>query len=72
MNSSLHLYDYLINNFDKNDDDNSDNDLSTDANTITMASSTSSDSAIASDDTDDIDLINDKQIKHKNSWPKMF
>ncbi|CAF3498387.1 unnamed protein product [Rotaria sp. Silwood1] len=71
MNSSTNLYNYLINNFDKKDDDdnNSDNDLSADTNTITMTSSTSSDSAIASDDIDDIDLINDKQ---QYSWPDMF
>ncbi|CAF3893526.1 unnamed protein product [Rotaria sordida] len=72
MHSSSNLYDYLINNLDKNDDDYSDNDLSTETNTITMTSSTSSDSAIAFDDVDDNDLMNDKQAKYQYLWPKKF
>ncbi|CAF4399512.1 unnamed protein product [Rotaria socialis] len=75
MSSSTNLYHYLTNNFDKNDDDTSDNDLSTDANTITMISSTtssSSDSAIVSDDADDIDITNQIQPKYRNSWPRIL
>ncbi len=70
MSSSSNLYSHLTHNFDKNDDDISDNDVSLEANTITMTSSTSSDSAIASDDIDDSDLTNDKQKKYYNAWPK--
>ena len=70
MHSSSNLYDYLMDHND--DDDNSDNDLSIGTNPITMTSSTSSDSAIVSDEIDDLESINDKQIKHRNSWPKMF
>jgi hypothetical protein len=69
MNSSTNLYDYLKNHITtkasfSNDDSN--NDLSMDTNLITMTSSISNDSAIVIDD------VNDKQIKYRNSWPKMI
>lgn len=80
MSSSTNLRDYLTNNsstksssnHNNNNDDDSDNDLSIEINPITMISSTSSDSAIVSDEIDDADLINDKQTKYRNSWPKML
>lgn len=57
MNSSVNLYDYLTNHISWDDDG---------SNQIAMTSSTSSDSAIVIDDCDD------KQIKYRNSWPKML
>lgn len=73
MSSSSNLYHYLKHRIDKNDDDNSDNDFSIDINPIAMTSSTSSsDSAIVSDDIDDNDLKNPNRSLSRNSWPKIF
>jgi len=86
MISTTNLRDFLTNNTtvkslsqqhnnnhnNNNVDDDSDNDLSIELNPTTMISSTSSDSAIAFDEIDDIDLINDKHTKYRNSWPIML
>lgn len=65
MDSSVNLYDLLTNqSFISNDD--TDNDLSSEINLVTIRSSISNDSAIVLDD------MNDRQIKYRNSWPKMM
>ncbi|CAF0890279.1 unnamed protein product [Adineta ricciae] len=77
MNSSVNLYAYLTTNISNNnntfsnslDDDSSDNDLSTDTNPFTMASSESSDSAIVSDEIDDLDLSNHQQ---NDAWAEQL
>jgi hypothetical protein len=73
MNSSSNLYDYLTNNISiktllNNTDDEEDDDRFITTSPITMTSSDSSDSAIVSDEIDDLDLINDNQSKSRNSW----
>lgn len=65
MSSSANLYDLLTTQSSISNDD-SDNDLSSETNLITMTSSISNDSAIVIDD------LNDKHIKYRNSWPKMI
>ncbi|CAF3607414.1 unnamed protein product [Rotaria sordida] len=63
-------------NHDHDDDDDDDGDDDDDQlmaiSPTTMTSSDSSDSAIVSDDIDDIDLTNDNKSIYHNSWPKMM
>jgi len=54
----------LLNNTDDDDD------LLMATSPTTMTSSDSSDSAIVSDEIDDFDLTNEKQLISRNSWPK--
>ena len=74
MNSSTHLHDYLTKNIsigmlaDAEDED--DDDFLMTTSPIAMTSSDSGDSAIVSDDVDDADVVQDKHVKSRNSWPK--
>ncbi|CAF3054658.1 unnamed protein product [Rotaria sp. Silwood2] len=84
MSSTTNLYGYLthnisfkmfLNNTDNDnddDDDDDDNDQLMAISPITMTSSDSSDSAIVSDEIDDIDLINENKSIHHNSWSKIL
>jgi hypothetical protein len=77
MSSSTNLYNYLTNNIPTESylntyDDDSDNGLSIETIPIRITSSTSSDSAIVSDDIDDLDSMYEKQTKYRQSWPLMI
>ncbi|CAF0837376.1 unnamed protein product [Adineta steineri] len=82
MNSSTNLHDYLTNNVstktplnninDDDDDDDDDDDIAVATSPTTMTNSDSSDSAIVSDDMDEIDLITDTQSVYRNSWPEIL
>ena len=74
MNSSTHLHDYLTKNISVDmlaqDEDDDDDDFLMPTSPIAMTSSDSGDSAIVSDDVDDVDVVQDKHVKSRNSWPK--
>ena len=76
MSSSVNLFAYLTNgvssetHFNAPDDDGSDNDLSTETSPLAMTSSESSDSAIVSDEIDELDLTQLQSNDSQTSWPK--
>ena len=79
MSSSVNLYAYLTHNISTttssnavDDDDGSDNDLSIDTNPLAMTSSESSDSAIVSDEIDELDLNTHQSNECGKSRSELF